>query len=157
MEETENTYNYPIDETNIIRLSHKESPAHVGSLANSVDFIVKENTPVKAAADGVVVEVKSDSNVGGFDRSFESEGNFIEIKHVYGEYSEYEHLRKGGALVKIGDSVTQGQVIGYSGATGWIANLGPHLHFMVGVYEGETYRTLKISWNVKKERFNSDI
>ena len=111
-------------------------------------FIVPVGTPIKAVADGKVIEVKADSDVGEIDKSLELFGNYIEIEHVGGEYSEYEHLRKGGVAVKPGDSVKRGQLIGYSGATGWIAHLGSHLHFMVCTY-GKTvkeYQTLEIVW-----------
>lgn len=151
MTKTRNIYHYPIEREKIIRISYDESPAHVDSLAHSIDFIVPENTPIKAAADGTVVDVKSDSNIGGTGKEFESLGNYIEIQHANEEYSEYEHLMKGGTTVKVGDKVRQGQIIGYSGATGWIATLGPHLHFMVGVY-GETekdYQTLEVCWDTE--------
>ncbi len=150
---TLNKYDYPIDRNKIIRITYDESPAHVGNLGHSVDFIVKEGTPVRAACDGKVVDVKDDSDIGGSDQSLEKFGNYIEIGHEHGEYSEYEHLRKGGAIVKKGNIVKQGQIIGYSGATGWLAHLGPHLHFMVGKY-GKTiddYHTLEIVWTATKK------
>ena len=82
------------------------------------------------------------------EKELESLGNFIEVKHAHNEYSEYEHLKKDSVPVKIGDTVRQGQFIGLSGATGWLAHLGPHLHFMVGKYgkTNEEYETLKIVW-----------
>ena len=131
---TQNKYKYPVDVTEKVKISYDESPAHVGDLKHSVDFIVKEDTPVWAAADGRVIDLKSDSDKGGQDKRMEQFGNFVEIEHENGEYSEYEHLRKDGVVVKVGDIVKRGQIIGYSGATGWIAHLGPHLHFMAGKY-----------------------
>lgn len=146
---TKNKYIYPVKMNHKIRMSYDESPAHVDSLKNSVDFIVEEGTPVMATADGVVVDLKSNSDVGGENEQFEPWGNFIEIQHNHDEYSEYEHLRKNGVLVKIGDRVKRGQVIGHSGATGWLAHLGPHLHFMVGKYgvDNDDYETLEIVWD----------
>jgi len=148
MAKTKNLYSYPIDLDKIVRITYDESPAHVGPLKYSVDFIVPEGTPIKAAFDGKVIDIKVDSDTGGIEKKFEEFGNYIEIQHANGECSEYEHLRKNGALVKPGDEVKRGQVIGYSGATGWLAQLGPHLHFMVGKY-GKTiknYHTLKIEF-----------
>lgn len=148
---TNNQYIYPLEISDRIRITYDESPAHVGNLKNSVDFICEEGVEVKAAADGVVVDLKSDSERGGEGRELENWGNFIEIEHRHDEYSEYEHLKKDGVLVKIGDKVKKGQVIGYTGATGWLAHLGPHLHFMVGKY-GKTdqdYETLEILWEQK--------
>ncbi len=146
---TKNIYDCPVYSFEIMRICHKESPAHVGRLKNAVDFIVPKGTPVKAAQDGIVIDLKIDSDVGGSDKKFDKLGNFIEIKHLNAECSEYEHILKDGALVKIGDSVKKGQLIGFSGDTGWIANLGPHLHFMVGKYGkyNENYETMEICWN----------
>ena len=93
MAETKNAYIYPVDENRIVRITYDESPAHVGPLKNSVDFIVREGTPVKAAADGVVIEMKDDSNIGGTGKKCESQGNYIEIRHANSEYSEYEHWK----------------------------------------------------------------
>ncbi|MBI2583859.1 MAG: M23 family metallopeptidase [Candidatus Aenigmarchaeota archaeon] len=146
---TRNQYRRPLDASDILRISYDESPAHKGRLSNAVDFIVPEGTSVKAALDGTVVDVKDDSDVGGTDESFDSYGNYIEIRHANGEYSIYEHIRKNGSLVKAGDKVREGQIIGYSGSTGWIAHLGPHLHFDVHIYTGkgpEDYETLRILW-----------
>ncbi len=95
--------------------------------------------------------IVSDNTIGEIDESFDKFANYIEIEHRYGEYSEYEHLRMNGVVVKVGDEVKAGQLIGYGGATGWLADLGPHLHFMVGKY-GRTiadYQTLEIIWTRK--------
>ncbi len=145
---TKNKYAYPIDIFDEVKISYEESPAHVGNLKNSIDFICAEGFEIRAAGDGTVVDLKSNSKIGGEDRQLEELGNFIEIQHDHGEYSEYEHLKKNGTLVKIGDKVKKGQIIGYTGATGWLAHLGPHLHFMVGKNgkTNEDYETLEIVW-----------
>ena len=56
-------------------------------------------------------------------------GNNLIILHPDGSRSGYWHLQKDGALVNVGDTVKQGQVIGLSGKTGYAFQ--PHLHFMV--------------------------
>lgn len=70
---------------------------------------------------------------GEFDRSKHLRngglGNHIVIYHNDSLYTLYAHLRKSGLLVKIGDSVTQGQRIAYVASSGWTNN--PHLHFEV--------------------------
>ena len=141
-------YSHPIEITKEVRITYNESPAHVGRLKHAVDFIIPEGTSIRASADGVVVGVKQDSNIGGPDESFDKFGNYIEIGHG-DEYSIYEHIKQNGALVKIGDKVSVGQIIGYSGNTGWMAHLGPHLHFDVHEYVGEgeeDYESLEIQW-----------
>ncbi len=51
----------------------------------------------------------------------------------------YWHLQKDGVLVNIGDTVKQGQLIGYSGNTGYTAF--PHLHFQVYDATGKNIAT----------------
>ena len=149
---TKNKYIYPVKVDDSVKITRDESPAHVDNLKYSVDFIMEEGREVFVALDGVVVDIKTDSEIGGESQKLDELGNFIEIKHDNDEYSIYEHLKKDGSVVEIGDKVKQGQVIGHSGATGWLAHLGPHLHFMVGKYADEamdysTYETLEIIWD----------
>lgn len=150
MTETLNKYVYPIKLTKKVKITYKESPAHKGNLKYAVDFIIPIGTEIKAALEGVVVDVKQDSNVSGHEKSFDKFGNYIEIKHSNDEYSIYEHIMKNWALVKKWDQVEIGQIIGYSGNTWRVAHLGPHLHFDVHKYYkpfwSEDYKTLKICW-----------
>ena len=135
-------YNFPIDKSRIKRIYRTESLTHK-IYKHSIDFIVPVGTPIKASAEGIVVDTKNDSNRGGASRKYEKFENFVEIRHG-DEYSYYGHLKKNGVVVKIGDKVKAGQVVGYSGATGWLANIkDPHLHFMVGIY---SYKNLKIKF-----------
>lgn len=101
--------------------SHKERAA--------LDFKMKRGTPILAARDGVVIRVKEDGSRGGWGKKFRSQGNNIVIQHDDNSRSGYWHLKKDGAIVNIGDTVKQGQVIGFSGKTGYAAI--PHLHFIV--------------------------
>jgi len=59
----------------------------------------------------------------------EQVGNEIVIKHSNGEFTDYCHLKHKGVLVKPGQKVKAGDIIGYSGNTGW--SIKPHLHFVV--------------------------
>ncbi|MDH6709673.1 murein DD-endopeptidase MepM/ murein hydrolase activator NlpD [Kitasatospora sp. MAA19] len=81
------------------------------------DFVASTGTPLRAVANGVVVKA---GNGGAY-------GNEVEIKLSDGHYAEYAHLSSIG--VKIGQTVTVGQQIGLSGATGNVT--GPHLHFEI--------------------------
>lgn len=101
--------------------SHKERAA--------LDFKMKRGTPVCAARDGVVVRVKEDGDKGGWNKKYRPYGNVIVIQHADGSRAGYWHLQYNGALVNMGDSIKQGQVIGLSGKTGY--TLFPHLHFIV--------------------------
>jgi murein DD-endopeptidase MepM/ murein hydrolase activator NlpD len=94
----------------------------------ALDFEMPVGTPVYAARSGVVYAFKDDSDIGGLSPGYEKAANYIIIRHPDGTYGCYWHLRKGGVLTRKG-AVSQGQVIGYSGATGMV--LSPHLHFSV--------------------------
>jgi murein DD-endopeptidase MepM/ murein hydrolase activator NlpD len=95
----------------------------------AIDFMMEEGTAICAARDGVVVEVKEDSNYGCPEPQCSKYGNYILIMHRDGTFSGYWHLKLNGAIVENGQQVTAGQVIGFSGNTGW--SNGPHLHFEV--------------------------
>ncbi len=140
---TKNTYDLPIDLNKVTKIS-KEGIAHVGDLINSIDYDAPDGTPVLASLDGVVIFVKDDSNIGGEDKKFENDGNYIEILHENNEVSEYEHLLFQSAKVKVGDIVKTGQPIAEVGNTGW--SECPHLHFMV-YPKGQEYKTLEIKWH----------
>ena len=149
MKKSKNEYSHPISLNRKVKIDYKSSPAHRGRLKHSVDFVCPENTPLKAAYGGVVVDVKQNSSISGTSKKYDKHGNYIEIMHKNQEYSIYEHIKKKGSKVKIGQKVRRGQTIGYSGKTGWIAHLGPHLHFDVHKYFGKgpnEYQTLKIVW-----------
>lgn len=102
---------------------------HFGKSQYAVDFNLKEGTEVYAAREGVVVITKSDSNRGGADKAYEKDANHIIIEHSDGTLASYAHLRQNGIIVKVGQKIQRGQLIGYSGKTGYAQ--GPHLHFIV--------------------------
>ncbi|MEP1034327.1 M23 family metallopeptidase [Ekhidna sp.] len=94
----------------------------------AVDFQLEIGEPVHAARDGLVVKVVDHFNESG-DEDFRYKANQILILHKDGTIASYVHLNEGGSLVNEGDTVRRGQLIGYSGNTGFTR--GPHLHFVV--------------------------
>ena len=143
-----NRYQLPILFEKLISIDTDSSPAHWGKLENAVDFIAPLNTPVLAAADGVVTYVKADSDIGGPSVSFWDYSNFISIRHEYDEYTRYDHLAFGSCEVKEGDVVKAGQPIAKVGMTGY--TYLPHLHFQVFIFTGpnlwEDYQTLRVDF-----------
>jgi murein DD-endopeptidase MepM/ murein hydrolase activator NlpD len=85
-------------------------------------------TPVYAAREGIVYSFKEDSKKGGLLPGYKRQANYIIIKHSDGSFGCYWHLQYKGVVIKKGP-VQKGQLIGYSGNTGFV--LGPHLHFTV--------------------------
>ncbi|MBC7629426.1 M23 family metallopeptidase [Ferruginibacter sp.] len=94
----------------------------------ALDFYMPEGTPVCAAREGVIYTFEDDSDEGGPFPGYEKKANFIIVKHNDGSFGCYWHLKKNGVVVKSG-LVAKGQLIGYSGSTGF--TLSPHLHFSV--------------------------
>jgi hypothetical protein len=80
-----------------------------------MDIAAPKGTPIAAANDGVVIVA----------RHYPIQGNLTVIDHGAGVFSLYFHQSK--ILVKVGESVKRGQVIGLVGATGLAT--GPHLHW----------------------------
>jgi len=111
----------------------------------SLDFKMKKGSKICAARAGVVTATKADSDVGGLKDEYLSQGNHIIITHSDGSEAMYWHLKKDGVLVHVGDTVQQGQHIGYSGNTGYTAF--PHLHFQVQDKNGNDIAT---RFNTKK-------
>jgi len=87
---------------------------------NGVDFEASIGTPVLAADDGEVIAVGNNGRL--------QYGKFVLIKHNNNLATLYAHLSK--QVVQKGEIVKRGEVLGYSGNTGY--STGPHLHF--GVY-----------------------
>lgn len=114
------SYIRPVDQTNITTGFDgypNGYPGHVG-----VDYAVPTGTPVRAVADGTV---KFAGNGANHSWMTWLAGNCILIQHSDGMHTGYAHL--SSVAVSAGTHVKQGQIIGYSGATGYVT--GPHLHF----------------------------
>ena len=103
--------------------------SHTSEMFYSLDFGMPERTPVCAARGGIVYRVINHFHEGGTHASFKPESNVIEILHPDDTIAIYAHLAPQGNCVVGGDVVSAGQLIGYSGNTGWSG--GPHLHFAV--------------------------
>ncbi len=103
--------------------------SHKGSNKYAIDWKMAEGTPVQAARGGIVVKTKDDSNKGGASMDYDKYNNYVLIRHRDGTLGHYCHLRRNGVLVHPGQIVRVGDVIAYSGNTGFSS--GPHLHFCV--------------------------
>ena len=86
-----------------------------------VDLAAGMNTEIYATKSGTV----TGATYG------EANGYYVTINHGDGYSSIYAHMTN--YVVSVGDSVKQGQLIGYVGTTGW--STGPHLHFEI-LYNG---------------------
>ena len=96
----------------------------VTRMHNGIDMACAEGTPIYATRAGTVT--RTSYQAGGA-------GNYVSINHLDGFSSIYMHMTH--YVVSAGQSVSQGQLIGYVGSTG--ISTGPHLHF--GISYAGTY------------------
>jgi murein DD-endopeptidase MepM/ murein hydrolase activator NlpD len=103
--------------------------SHTGLEEFAIDFDMQVGTAVHAARAGVVARVEESHDKGCWEDGCGRYANFIVVLHSDGTTGEYYHLMHNGAVVEVGDSVSQGELIGFSGNTGHTTM--PHLHFAV--------------------------
>ena len=82
-----------------------------------IDISANSGSTIVAADSGTV-------SVATYSSSY---GNYVMIYHSSGAYTLYAHM--SSMAVSAGDTVSQGDTIGYVGSTGW--STGPHLHFEI--------------------------
>ena len=85
---------------------------------NGINVAVPEDTPVKAADDGVVIYSGN---------GLKTYGNLLLVRHANGYVTVYAHAKE--LLVKVGDEIKRGQVIAKSGRTGDVDR--PQIHFEI--------------------------
>ncbi len=100
-------YGYRIDPI------YKTRKFHAG-----MDFSAPTGTPIYSTGDGKVT--RADSRSSGY-------GRHVRIDHGYGYLTLYGHMSK--ILVRPGQTIKRGEIIGYVGNTG--KSVGPHLHYEV--------------------------
>jgi len=96
--------------------------------SNAVELLVPEGTPVVAARDGLVIDVRG---LTGDDDSKRTStiGNYVAVFHSDGGWANYGWLQAGSLLVKPGDQVKAGQQIALSGSNP--DGIGSYIHFAI--------------------------
>lgn len=115
---------WPLDTVTITQYFGRTSDSgrlYASGTHDGIDLAAPIGTPVKAALSGTVYEI----NLGAVQNC--QYGKWVLIKHANGLATLYAHL--SSVQVSKGSTVSSGQVIGYSGMTGY--STGPHLHFTV--------------------------
>ena len=111
---------YPVDYARIssgFSLARRHPVLNRVRAHKGIDFAAPTGTPIKAAGAGRIV---SRGRNGGY-------GNAVVLAHKNGITTLYGHMSRFAKGQKVGDSVSQGQVIGYVGMTGLAS--GPHVHY----------------------------
>ncbi len=114
-----------------------------------IDILAEVGTTVKAAKSGIVLNAERNHGLG----------KYVEIKHRHGLVTIYGHLSE--IMVKKGQVVKQGQVIGEVGKTGnaYRKLILPHLHFEVRKFgmPQDPVDYLYLSSNKERFKFLADL
>jgi murein DD-endopeptidase MepM/ murein hydrolase activator NlpD len=108
--------------------------AYNGKGHNGIDLGVHIGSPIRAALSGTVLGTGNTDSISGC-YSF---GKWVMVKHTNGLNTMYAHLSQ--IRVAAGDPVSTGDLLGYSGDTGYAT--GPHLHF--GVYVSSATKIIRL-------------
>lgn len=103
-----------------------------------LDLRARVGTPVYASADGIVELVRTNQTVGY--------GNLVTLSHAVGFKTLYAHLDR--VTVNQGEFVQKGQLIAYSGNTGYSS--GPHLHYEVRYLNKPLDPLAFVEWDLKE-------
>ncbi len=125
-----------------------DGATHKGPTRHALDFPMPPGSGVYAARAGKVVaaiDVHPDRVAGA---EVHTPANIVSIRHEDGTIAQYRHLRCGGAVVKRGDEVRVGQLIGYSGNSGH--STGPHLHFNVVHLHGTQRESVRVKFRTSQ-------
>ena len=123
--------------------------SHRGVEQYTVDFGMPVGTPVHAAREGVVALAEDSHDAGCAREECGQLANFVVVLHSDGTTGEYFHLQHGSVQVRIGERVARGDLLAFSGNTGYTTV--PHLHF--GVYRterGGRTQSLQVSFTTRE-------
>ncbi|MFE1292871.1 peptidoglycan DD-metalloendopeptidase family protein [Streptomyces sp. NPDC058751] len=119
---TSSGYTMPVDSSSVGTAYRVAGGMWSSGYHTGVDFVIPTGTTIKSIAAGTVVSA-------GWGGAY---GNQVVVQHADGKYSQYAHM--SSLSVSAGQTVTAGQQLGLSGATGNVT--GPHLHFEIRTAPG---------------------
>ena len=122
-------YNLPFETSNTFKIHQGYNGTFSHQNKSALDFTMPIGTVLTAIREGIVIKIEESNTKNCGKEKCKKYNNFIVIYHPDGTFAEYTHIKKNGAKVNVGDKVSKGQVIGYSGNVGW--STGPHLHLVV--------------------------
>lgn len=141
---------HPLDKILVTQQFGKTSSSgrlYASGTHNGTDFAASIGTPVKAVLDGIVIGTgDTDMQKGCY-----SYGKWVLVKHPNGLSTLYAHF----SLVKVtkGQLVSTGELLGYSGSTGY--STGPHLHLTV--FASGAVEVVKLGSYKKQKTGCSDV
>lgn len=112
----------------------------------SIDWAMPVGTPALAARGGRVVGIRDDSDENGLTTDYVTKANLVAVEHADGTIAEYVHLKFHGVAVTLGQNVRAGELVGYSGNTGYSSE--PHLHVRISMVKSPGYdESLPVRWD----------
>jgi len=118
--------------TREVSQSYCSPPGWSHHIRHAYDFLMPLGTEVRAARAGLVVELREhwadDDRTGGHE-------NMVSLRHEDETISLYLHMQQDGIIVQMGDWVSKGGLLGFSGSSGDTQGI-PHLHFQVCLLSG---------------------
>lgn len=136
------------------RFATKNAQVYSGHGHNGIDMGLPVGTPVRAALSGTILATgDTDLSHDPYGKQCWSFGKWVMIAHANGLNTMYAHLSK--RVVVKGERVITGQIIGYSGMTGYAT--GPHLHFGVYAAEGTKIMTFGDFKGVVRKRCTNAV
>lgn len=112
----------------------------IWKMHTGLDFACKKGTPIRATGDGVVKRIGKNCCKGY--------GNYVDLDHGFGFRTKYGHMSK--VLVKKGQKVKRGDIIGEVGSTG--TSTGNHLHYEV-IKNGQKINPVQFIQDLSKEEY----
>lgn len=140
------SYALPFEKGNSFKLHQAYNGNFSHQNENALDFTMPVGTAITAIREGVVVKIIENNVLVCPKKECTKYNNFIIIYHSDGTFAEYTHIKKNGAIVKVGDKVNESQTIGSSGNTGWSS--GPHLHLVVFLQKMKERKTLATKFKI---------
>lgn len=121
---------FAVGSTYVISQAYPQTYTHTTPDSQyAIDIALPDGTPVYAARDGLVINVRHDAFRGGATAAMMDQANMVSVLHDDGTIALYAHLHWDSIRVHIGQQVSRGESLGNSGSTGF--STGPHLHFVV--------------------------
>lgn len=132
--------------------SYTVSQGYHGKLShqneNALDFTMPEGTEILAARDGIIVQVVQSNTESCLQEDCKKYNNYVTVMHSDGTFASYVHIKYNGSKYSLGDVVKRGDVIAYSGNTGWTN--GPHLHFVCFTAGFEKRNSIETKFKINK-------
>jgi len=145
-EDTAYEYSLPYEKGKGFRLFQGYNGNFSHQNENALDFTMPEGTEILAAREGTVIRVVQNNAASCPREECKQFNNYVTIYHADGSFAEYAHIKLNGSKVKPGDIVKKGELIAYSGNTGF--SNGPHLHFACFLPGLEKRRTITTKFKI---------